>query len=288
MLYVRGDIHGEPISAFSYSSRPEMRDLTDNDYVVILGDWGVVWNDDHKGDTIYKLKWMANKPWIWVCLLGNHDNWDWALSLPKVQTEIGEVRECIYESVVYDNIYIVADPSVLDICGEKCFCIPGAECHDVPGVYVDPQGNEHSPLPIKGKDGEWYYVDGSPIEMQGYAFHPSYYRKEGSSWWKDEAVDVDSAGEILHYLTDNECHIDFIFSHDAPAIQLEKMNKTLPSGHKEPVTEGEKFLERVREELDFDCWFHGHLHWDRLQPETDDRIMCLYQTMCNLSCGTVV
>lgn len=285
MLYVRGDIHADPISAFSFRNHPEMRTLTKDDYMVILGDFGVVWGPGCEKDTHYKLNWLNNRPQKTVVLLGNHDNWDWALSLPKIDTEIGEVRQCVFENIVYDNIYIVADPSVLNICGEKCFCIPGAECHDLPGCYTDAKGNEHSDLPILGKDKKWHYVNGDLIEPQPLMI-PQFFREEGKHWWKDEAIDVDSAGEILYILKDNEVHIDFVFSHDAPAIQLTEMNKKLPAG-KEIITEGEHFLQRVVDELDFDCFFHGHLHWDRLQP-SDNRIMCLFSTVLNLSLGEIL
>lgn len=297
MLYVTGDCHGDVIEKFSKYRYLYPARFQEDDYVVILGDWGVVWNDEYKKDTICKLEWMAEKPWTWVCLLGNHDNWDWALSLPKANTEIGPVRECVYNGMVYENIYIVADPAVLDICGEKCFCIPGAECHDGSGLFIDPQGNEHSDLLIYHPNKNYFslmneyenaYTKTVNQKYIDFWEEPSFYRTLGENYWADEAIDVDSAGEILHYLSDNDCHLDFVFSHDAPAIQLKNINIKLPSSYKEPITEGELFLEKVRKELDFDCWFHGHLHWDRLQPKEDDRVVCLFGTLLNLSLGEVI
>lgn len=284
MIYVTGDIHGEALPRFSYARNQKLRDLTAKDYVVILGDWGIVWNDKYSSNTIYQLEWMEEKPWTWVCLLGNHDNWDWALSLPKIETEIGEVRQCIYKNVVYENIYIVADPSVLEIDGELCFCIPGAESHDSAGRYVDSKGNEHSDLSILRKDNRWTYMDGTENPVPNLQL----YRVEGKSWWQDEAIDVDSAGEILHYLVDNEVQVDYIFSHDAPAVQIEGINKKLPRRMGEIITKGEQFLQRVADNMDImrtKAFLHGHLHMDRWVCEEEPRVMGLYHSIIEIQEG---
>ena len=42
-LYVKGDIHGNP-SSFSSSAFPEGKTLTRENYVLILGDFGMVLN----------------------------------------------------------------------------------------------------------------------------------------------------------------------------------------------------------------------------------------------------
>lgn len=48
-IYCHGDIHGEVFEAFSYNQSPEMRKLTSEDYVIIAGDFGVIW--DWHGDS---------------------------------------------------------------------------------------------------------------------------------------------------------------------------------------------------------------------------------------------
>ena len=44
MIYVTGDIHGEPFR-FSSDIFPEQKEMTKNDYVIILGDFGLLWEN---------------------------------------------------------------------------------------------------------------------------------------------------------------------------------------------------------------------------------------------------
>lgn len=41
MIYVTGDIHANPIGRFSFKTHPELRKLTEHDYMIVLGDCGV-------------------------------------------------------------------------------------------------------------------------------------------------------------------------------------------------------------------------------------------------------
>lgn len=298
MIYVRGDVHGQILNSFNAHDHPEYKKLTKNDYFIILGDCGVPWNHCFKKEDKYKLNWLNSKPWKTVFLLGNHDNWDWALSLPKKETEIGIVRQCVFEGQEFEDIYVIADPSVLNIEGKQCFFIPGAECHDDPHVFTDANGHAHSKLPILHQEPKKHftYMDGSTDadmdeinkNFRIYYNKPQIYRTAGKDWWPNEAINVDAAGEILYYLTDNDCHIDYVFTHDCPAIQLREINKKLPNGYKECYTEGELFLDRVRTELDFDEWYHGHLHYDMLVPNGDSRICGLYHTVLDLTNGFII
>ena len=47
MIFVTGDTHGEhDIHKLNTIGFPEQKGLTRDDYVIICGDFGVVWNDD--------------------------------------------------------------------------------------------------------------------------------------------------------------------------------------------------------------------------------------------------
>ena len=75
MVYLTGDIHG-PLSVAKFSSRawPEGKELTRDDYVIILGDFGLVWDDSM--ECRYWLKWLESKPWTTLFIDGNHENHD--------------------------------------------------------------------------------------------------------------------------------------------------------------------------------------------------------------------
>lgn len=44
-IYVTGDIHAEP-DRFNTENFPEQKELTRDDYMIICGDFGLVWAED--------------------------------------------------------------------------------------------------------------------------------------------------------------------------------------------------------------------------------------------------
>ena len=105
MIYVTGDTHG-PVP-FGYAgvdgvSRrlnmeafPEQKEMTKDDYVIICGDFGCVWNYDSRYDSTKSafkdyialdhgeskeeknwLDWLDHKPFTTLFCDGNHENYD--------------------------------------------------------------------------------------------------------------------------------------------------------------------------------------------------------------------
>ena len=90
MIFVTGDTHGEhDIHKLNTIGFPEQKGLTRDDYVIICGDFGVVWNDD--ACDRYWLEWLENKPWTTLWIDGNHENFDLLRKYPKEQWNGGMV-----------------------------------------------------------------------------------------------------------------------------------------------------------------------------------------------------
>ena len=78
-IFVCGDIHAD----ISHISKKTMKKqniiLTENDYLIILGDFGGVWyypeSRFYKQD-VYLQKWLSNQPWTTLFVDGNHENHD--------------------------------------------------------------------------------------------------------------------------------------------------------------------------------------------------------------------
>lgn len=73
-IYVTGDIHGNP-SRLSTDIFPEQKEMTKEDYVILLGDVGLVW--DYKGESKnekYWLDWLETKSFTTLFIDGNHEN----------------------------------------------------------------------------------------------------------------------------------------------------------------------------------------------------------------------
>ncbi len=75
MIFITGDLHGEnDIHKLSTSCFAMQKTLSRSDYVIICGDFGLVW-DDSPTDR-YWLKWLDGKPWTTLWIDGNHENFD--------------------------------------------------------------------------------------------------------------------------------------------------------------------------------------------------------------------
>ncbi|MEK3792939.1 metallophosphoesterase family protein [Paenibacillus sp. FSL R7-0204] len=92
MIYITGDIHGSISVASRFNSRnfPEGRTLTKQDYVIIVGDFGLLWADD--AEDRFWLKWLTEKPWTTLFIDGNHENFDLLESYPVFEWNGGRVH----------------------------------------------------------------------------------------------------------------------------------------------------------------------------------------------------
>lgn len=83
MIYVTGDTHGpHDIRKLGAGPFPEGRDLTRDDFVVICGDFGLVWSDPPSGEDEWWLGWLEGKPWTTLFVDGNHENHDLLDAMP--------------------------------------------------------------------------------------------------------------------------------------------------------------------------------------------------------------
>ena len=70
-----GDIHGSiEAKRLSFKNFPEGRNLTKDDYVIICGDFGCVW--DGSNCDKYWLNWLEDRPFTTLFVDGNHENFN--------------------------------------------------------------------------------------------------------------------------------------------------------------------------------------------------------------------
>lgn len=124
MIFITGDIHGShDIHKLSTSCFSSQKELTRSDYVIICGDFGLVWSEDSKHDK-YWLKWLDEKPWTTLWIDGNHENFDLLSQYPTEDWKGGKIQK------ITDNIIHLCRGSVFDIDGTSIFAFGGAESHD--------------------------------------------------------------------------------------------------------------------------------------------------------------
>jgi hypothetical protein len=120
-VYVTGDTHGtHDIQKLLTFSKGKGKDLTKNDYVIILGDTGILWGKDRKHNAKMK-RIFENFPWTTLIVDGNHDDHDQLqnlLMMPMFNDVVGEMFE--------DSVYHLKRGIVYHINGKKFWVMGGA------------------------------------------------------------------------------------------------------------------------------------------------------------------
>jgi len=87
MIYVTGDMHGD-IERFRSKA---LRKLKKNDYLIVCGDFGFLWDDSKKERKL--LKWIGKRRYHVLFLEGPHDNLELLSQYPATAWNGGIVRE---------------------------------------------------------------------------------------------------------------------------------------------------------------------------------------------------
>lgn len=261
MLFITGDTHGKVIERFSYRQNPALRQLTNDDIIFVLGDFGQPFGPSTLNEAEYVFKFLNDKPWTTFIIGGNHDDYGFWQSCPKVKILNGNARQAKLRGMTYD-VFFIDEMSIFDIDNFHILTIPCAESHDVDNL-LDPK----DPM-FKRK-------------RQLCKRHNEWFRVIGQSWWPQEKMNVQHNAEFMeHHINE---HFDFIFTHDAPAL-INSWFKRPGDPARRNSTAGQLFLEEIRKTADFDTWFHGHFHftgsWNKLH---DERMCGIYYEILQLT-----
>lgn len=122
MIFLTGDTHIPiDISKLNSENFSEGKTLTKNDYVIILGDFGLYWHDDKTFRHWHK--WLQAKPWTTLWLDGNHENFDLTNFMKVSEWHGGKVHED-------GSIIHLMRGQVYDIEEKKFFVMGGADSVD--------------------------------------------------------------------------------------------------------------------------------------------------------------
>lgn len=233
MLYLTGDTHGDNLGRFSFRRRPGMRSWTEDDVAVVLGDTALMWPGYEK-ETAYVLDQLVSKPFAIVFILGNHDNYDWAETLPQVDVFGGTMRQIVVDGVTYENRFIVDSWTVADLSGYHCLLCAHAKSHDIDHLY---QPDDKEGIAAAKRRGEWFRV-------------------AHKTWWPQEELDI---GAIEPFIQEHENErFDAILTHDCPGMFCSFAGHE--SGARMKATEQERYFDDLRRRLDYGIWAHGHMH----------------------------
>lgn len=126
MIYITGDIHGD-VSRFSRRRFKEQEYMSGDDHVIILGDFGVIWDRDVIKEEKYDLDILENKSYTTLFIDGNHENHDRLNSFPVTEWHGGLVHE------IRPNVLHLMRAQVYTIENRTFFTFGGAASHDIEG-----------------------------------------------------------------------------------------------------------------------------------------------------------
>ena len=243
MIYVTGDTHGN-VGRLSNKHWLAARSMTKDDFVIICGDFGLVW--DYHGESSmesHSLDWLESRPFSTLFVDGNHENHKRLGEYPVETWNGGKVHK-IRPSVIHLMRGQIYDLPFGDET-RRIFTFGGARSHDIQDGVLDPVLDAE-------KIRQWKHHNA--YNYDNYKF----FRVIGQSWWPEEMPTLKEMEEAIDNLDNAGWEVDYIFTHDCSGA----VKKALFDDDKCPMDEMNIFLDVVRETCNYKRWFFGHHHDD--------------------------
>lgn len=123
MIYVTGDTHNtlnmDKLKQYNF---PAAQGLTKDDYVIVTGDFGFVW--DGGEEEMFWREWFRKQPYTTLFIDGNHENFDLLNSFPITDWNGGSVH------MINDSIIHLMRGQVFELQGKTFFTMGGAASID--------------------------------------------------------------------------------------------------------------------------------------------------------------
>ena len=196
-IFVTGDVHRDDIydrlNSHFYNN-VLWEGGQDENFVIVCGDFGVIWNWRGPDDTEkYDLKWLEKKPFTTLFVDGNHENHARLNEFPVEEWNGGKIHR------ISPHVIHLMRGQVFTICGKKFFTMGGARCHDIKDGVLVP-GRDDELIKEYGRD---------PFRL---------FRIEGRSIWYDlELPNEEEYNEARENLKKHDYKVDYIITHCAPS-----------------------------------------------------------------------
>ena len=82
MIYITGDTHGDYERFLPKKRECLSFQLTKNDYVIVCGDFGLIWSERELEITAYWCDFFRKLPFTTLFVTGNHENYDMLNAYP--------------------------------------------------------------------------------------------------------------------------------------------------------------------------------------------------------------
>lgn len=231
MIYITGDTHGD-FYKFCAQEFPEGTSLTRDDYVIICGDFGAIWDGQEHDKK--QLQTLEQLPFTVLFVSGNHENFELLAQYPVTEWNGGKVQ------FIRPNVIHLMRGQVYNIGGATFFTMGGASSHDIRDGILEPDAPDFE---------EQFWLMRRMRMM---------FRVNHMSWWKEELPSAEEYETARANLKQAGYKVDYIVTHCAPDEIVDIIGRGMYSH--DALT---AFLEEVRTAVDFKRWFFGHFHDDR-------------------------
>lgn len=265
MIFITGDTHGsDGVKArFNMDNFSEQKELTKNDYVIVLGDWGVHWKNNYPNGKIClenkpavpgrygevpeernTLDWLEDKNFTTLFIDGNHECFPRLNSYPVVDFCGGKAHQ------IRPSIYHLMRGETFLIDGKTFFAFGGASSHDIQDGIIDP-ANYKSKSSLNKAIDRWYR-------------ERKVFRIKNLSWWEDEVPTKEEMENGIKNLEKLNNKVDFIITHTPPASVIALIGFGLYQ-----IDDFERYLEEIRINTEYKTWLFGHMHDNRRINDKD-------------------
>lgn len=255
MIFVTGDTHGNPsrLNIYNFYEQKEFSGNKDENTVIILGDFGVVWNrngeDKHEK---YWLDWLEDKPFTTVFVDGNHENHIRLASYPVKEWNGGKVHE------IRPHVLHLMRGEIFNIEDKKFFAFGGASSHDIYDGILDYE------------DENWKQK-AKELEKHGKYM----YRVKGLTWWEEELPSQEEMNNGLINLQKENNEVDYIVTHSPSTSELYLMGGK--GVYQSDILTN--YLEEIRSNVEYKRHFFGHMHCNKA---INDKDICLYEQIVRI------
>ena len=250
MIYITGDCHGD-FTRFNTKNFPEQKEMTLKDTVIILGDFGAIWNEKkHTKNEKHVLDWLENKPFTILWIDGNHENFDRLYSEFPVTERFGGKVHCIR-----NNIFHLIRGEIYNIEELKFFAFGGASSHDISDGILEYENWKKEAKQLN-KEGKFMY------------------RINHISWWKEELPSEEEMQNGISNLEKENWKVDYVLTHSPSASVIALLGQGL---YEQDILT--KYLENIRIKLNYKKWFSGHMHVNMMINDTD---LLLYEQIIRI------
>lgn len=250
MIYLTGDTHGAFLR-FNTSVFPEQKQMTKEDYVIVCGDFGGIWDQHSTAEERYWLDWLENKPFSLLFIDGNHENFNRLNSDEFEHVEFGGS----HAQRIRPGIYRLLRGQIYNLQGKRFFTFGGASSHDIEDGILDPSDFDSKEAFIK-EQRRWQKLNRS-------------FRIKNISWWPEELPKDSEMQDGIRALENVGYTVDYVITHCLP----HDIASILSGCRFYPDRLTLYFNDLLHRGLQFEQWYCGHYHTNR---RIMDRYCILY------------